>query len=76
MAVTGRHNAQHFYGINKGWCAGHNTDAWAMTNPVGTGNESPQWSNWAMGGAWLVETFGITMTIPAIPNIFAIQPIR
>ena len=56
MAVTGRHNAQHFYGIDKGWCAGHNTDTWAMTNPVGTGNESPQWSNWAMGGAWLVET--------------------
>ena len=56
MAVTGRHNAQHFYGIDKGWCAGHNTDAWAMTNPVGTGSESPQWSNWAMGGAWLVET--------------------
>ncbi len=56
MSVTGRHNAQHFYGINKGWCSGHNTDAWAMTNPVGTGNESPQWSNWAMGGAWLVET--------------------
>ena len=56
MAVTGRHNAHHFYGIDKGWCAGHNTDAWAMTNPVGTGNESPQWSNWAMGGAWLVET--------------------
>lgn len=54
LSVTGRHNAQHFYG--KGWCAGHNTDAWAMSNPVGTGNESPQWSNWAMGGAWLVET--------------------
>lgn len=56
MSVTGRHNAQYFYGIDKGWCAGHNTDAWAMSNPVGTGNESPQWSNWAMGGAWLVET--------------------
>ncbi len=56
MSITGRHNAQHFYGINKGWCAGHNTDAWAMSNPVGTGNESPQWSNWAMGGAWLVQT--------------------
>lgn len=55
LSVTGRHNAQHFYGIDKGWCAGHNTDAWAMSNPVGTGNESPQWSNWAMGGAWLVE---------------------
>ena len=56
LSVTGRHNAQHFYAIDKGWCTGHNTDAWAMSNPVGTGNESPQWSNWAMGGAWLVET--------------------
>ncbi len=56
LATTGRHNAQHFYGISKGWCTGHNTDAWAMSNPVGTGNESPQWSNWAMGGAWLVQT--------------------
>ena len=56
LATTGRHNAQHFYGINHGWCTGHNTDIWAMSNPVGTGNESPQWSNWAMGGAWLVET--------------------
>lgn len=56
LSSTGRHNAQNFYGINKGWCAGHNTDAWAMSNPVGTGNESPQWSNWAMGGAWLVQT--------------------
>lgn len=56
LSITGRHNAQHFYGIDKGWCTGHNTDAWAMSNPVGTGNESPQWSNWAMGGAWLVET--------------------
>ena len=56
LASTGKHNAQHFYGINKGWCAGHNTDVWAMSNPVGTGNESPQWSNWALGGAWLVQT--------------------
>ena len=56
MAVTGEQTAQHYYGINKGWCAGHNSDAWAMTNPVGTGNESPKWSNWNMGGAWLVQT--------------------
>lgn len=56
LSNTGRHNAQNFYGISKGWCAGHNTDVWAMSNPVGTGNESPQWSNWAMGGAWLVQT--------------------
>ena len=56
LSNTGRHNAQNFYGISKGWCAGHNTDVWAMSTPVGTGNESPQWSNWAMGGAWLVQT--------------------
>jgi len=56
MAVTGEQTARHYYGINKGWCAGHNSDAWAMTNPVGTGNESPKWSNWNMGGAWLVQT--------------------
>ena len=33
MSVTGRHNAQHFYGIEKGWWL-DNTDAWAM-QPVG-----------------------------------------
>ena len=27
-----------------------------MTNPVGEKNESPEWSNWNMGGAWLVNT--------------------
>ena len=56
LSITGHHNAQHFYGISKGWCAGHNTDIWAMSNPVGRGKESPKWSNWAMGGAWLVQT--------------------
>jgi len=56
MSVTGQYTARHFYGINKGWCAGHNVDAWAMTNPVGNHKESPKWSNWNMGGAWLVET--------------------
>lgn len=56
MAVTGKYTAQHYYGIDKGWCAGHNVDAWAMTNPVGNKRESPKWSNWNMGGAWLVQT--------------------
>lgn len=27
-----------------------------MSNPVGTKKESPKWSNWNMGGAWLVQT--------------------
>ncbi len=50
------HSQSTYYGIEKGWCGGHNTDAWAMTNPVGTKKESPKWSNWNMGGAWLVQT--------------------
>ena len=56
MSVTGKYTAKHYYGIENGWCGGHNTDAWAMTNPVGTKKESPKWSNWNMGGAWLVQT--------------------
>ena len=56
MSVTGKYTAKHYYGIGNGWCGGHNTDAWAMTNPVGTKKESPKWSNWNMGGAWLVQT--------------------
>ena len=56
IATTGKYTAKHFYGINQGWCAGHNSDAWAMTNPVGNKRESPKWSNWNMGGAWLVQT--------------------
>ena len=51
-----RYTAKNFYGINKGWCASHNSDLWAMTNPVGEKRESPMWSCWNMGGAWLVET--------------------
>ena len=56
LAENGRYTAKNFYGINKGWCASHNSDLWAMTNPVGENRESPMWSCWNMGGAWLVET--------------------
>ena len=56
LAENGRHTAHHFYGIDNGWCASHNSDLWAMTNPVGENRESPMWSCWNMGGAWLVET--------------------
>ena len=56
MSITGKETAKHYYGITEGWCSGHNTDAWAMTNPVGNKKESPKWSDWNMGGAWLVQT--------------------
>jgi len=53
LAENGTHTARNHWGVDSGWCLGHNTDIWAMTCPVGLGNDSPEWANWAMGGAWL-----------------------
>jgi len=56
LADNGAHTARNYYGITRGWSAGHNSDLWAMANPVGEKRESPKWACWPMGGAWLVET--------------------
>jgi len=56
LAENGQHTARNYYGVQQGWCASHNSDIWAMTNPVGEKRESPMWANWNMGGAWLVNT--------------------
>lgn len=56
LAENGQHTARNYYGIKKGWCSSHNSDIWAMTNPVGEKREWPEWANWNMGGAWLVNT--------------------
>lgn len=53
VASTGKVTAKTFYGIN-GWTVCHNSDIWAMSNPVGDfGSGDPNWANWNMGGAWL-----------------------
>jgi len=56
LATNGKYTAKNYYNIGEGWCSSHNSDIWAMTNPVGEKNESPEWSNWNLGGAWLVNT--------------------
>lgn len=56
LAANGRYTARNYYGIKNGWCSSHNSDIWAMTNPVGEKREKPEWANWNMGGAWLVST--------------------
>ena len=56
LADNGRHTARNYYGITRGWCSSHNSDIWAMTNPVGEKNEKPEWANWNLGGARLVNT--------------------
>jgi alpha-L-fucosidase 2 len=53
IAETGKITAKTFYGVN-GWTAAHNSDIWAMSNPVGGfGGGDPCWANWNMAGAWL-----------------------
>jgi len=53
LAQTGRTTAREFYGT-RGWVAHHNSDLWALSNPVGDrGQGDPVWANWYMGGNWL-----------------------
>lgn len=54
VSCNGREVAAGYYGM-PGWCTGHNSDIWAMANPVGCGGGDPVWANWTMGGAWLVS---------------------
>ncbi|MFS0771111.1 glycosyl hydrolase family 95 catalytic domain-containing protein [Sphingomonas sp. 1P08PE] len=54
LAHTGAMTARTYYGM-PGWCLHHNTDIWAMTNPVGEGRGDPNWANWPMGGPWLAQ---------------------
>jgi len=53
LAVTGRITAETFWGT-RGWSVAHNSDIWAMSNPVGDfGQGHPVWANWNMASVWL-----------------------
>lgn len=49
LAKRGRRTARKMYGC-RGWCAHHNTDIWADTEPV---DPAPHAALWPLGGAWL-----------------------
>lgn len=53
LSINGKQTAQNMYGAPSGWCLAHNSDIWAMTNPVGLQTGDPKWACWNMGGAWL-----------------------
>ncbi len=53
LTESGTRTAQNYYGVDRGWCLGHNSDIWAMTNPIGLQTNSPSWACWNMGGAWV-----------------------
>ncbi len=53
LSVTGAKISSSFY-QTKGWVTHHNSDIWALANPVGNlGAGDPKWANWPMGGDWL-----------------------
>lgn len=52
ISTTGKATAKNFYNCN-GWSAGHNSDIWAISNPVGDGIGRTKWCNFTMGGTWL-----------------------
>lgn len=53
LKTNGQAVASDIYGVSRGWCSAHNSDIWAMANPVGAGTGDPAWANWNMGAAWL-----------------------
>lgn len=53
LEKNGRVTAKNYYNCN-GWLLHHNSDIWAMTNPVGDfGKGDPVWANWTLGAAWM-----------------------
>ena len=55
LAENGRAVAQNYYGVSRGSCSCHNSDLWALANPIGNGTADPMWANWNMGLAWLTQ---------------------
>lgn len=53
LPESGSITAKNYYNVQRGWCLGHNTDIWGLTNPVGRGEGDPCWAAWNMGGAWV-----------------------
>ena len=51
LSITGKQTAKNFYNM-PGWVVHHNSDIWALSNPV---SGSPVWANWPMGSAWLCQ---------------------
>lgn len=51
---TGQDIARNFYRMG-GWAVHHNSDIWALANPVGWQEGDPKWANWSLGSPWLSQ---------------------
>ncbi|MDB5205894.1 MAG: glycoside hydrolase family 95 protein [Flavisolibacter sp.] len=54
QAKNGTATAKNYYNM-RGWAVHHNSDIWALTNPVGEGSGDPKWANWSLGSPWLSQ---------------------
>ena len=76
LSRTGEWSARKFYGARRGWSAGHNSDIWATSTPVGLQGGDPSWANWNMGGAWLSfdvwERYLYTRNIDELRSVYPI----
>lgn len=53
LRISGAHTAKEHYGA-RGFVSHHNTDIWALTNPVGDhGRGSAVYAFWPLSGGWL-----------------------
>jgi alpha-L-fucosidase 2 len=59
LSQEGAKTAKINYGIDRGWLAHHNSDAWAQTSPTGGYDQdpsgTPRWSCWPMAGVWFCQ---------------------
>lgn len=59
LSINGAQTARINYGMDSGWLAHHNSDAWAQTAPTGGYDTdpkgSPRWSCWPLAGVWLCQ---------------------
>lgn len=59
LSQEGSRTAKINYGIDQGWLAHHNSDAWAQTSPAGGYDQdpsgTPRWSCWPLAGVWFCQ---------------------
>ena len=77
LPKSGEISAKNYYGVNRGWNLGQNSDIWCMTNPVGMRGGDPCWACWTMGGAWLIthlwEHYTFTLDKDYLASVYSVM---
>lgn len=77
LPKSGEISAKNYYGVQRGWNLGQNSDIWCMTNPVGQRGGDPCWACWTMGGAWLSthlwEHYTFTLDKEYLSSVYSVM---